>query len=272
MPPRKRPDGGRIYPFNFFYSRKEERDLNVDQRRDLGAVIELLPALQQLGWSYGEPILNTPPPDLRELVRTAARKGLEEQDLAIEPLPMDLAFLRPGDLILQTTRPPLDDQGEGNRKKVQRGYTQLEQILLEVWRPYFHKCARLHVRLQQAFATELAKGFRNRRIMQFRERTLAEYSSVGSGRQKEHPKNRTAAFLLRKNEIWPGGPDLIGAFGMDGTVTQGWAFRLAHDFPDLMKEPGFFLVEIEVKKMPERPLDLRWADDWSFEIALAHRF
>lgn len=267
MAPKTRPDRGRIYPFNYFVPQKEERELNADRRRDLGAVVELLPVLLRLGWTYGEPILNCPPRDLKRRLKD---EDMEEPDLLVPNLPMDLSFLRRGDLVLQTTRPPLDDWAMRTKKMVLRGYTELEQILLEIWREYFPVCARSQVRLHPEFAPEMNEAFRNRRDMQFTQKTLAPYSRVGIA-NKERPKHRTAAFLLHRTEIWPGGPDLLGAFSMDGPTTQGWAFRLARDWAHLLAKPGFVVVEIEHCKLPERPLDLRWADDWKIDVILEHR-
>ena len=246
---------GRIYPFNYFVARKEQREFKIHQRRDLGAAIELLHALYQHGYAYGEPILNFPP-DEPPAEPHDGDDVFSEPDLASALLEMDLSFFAPGDLILQTTRPPLDDQGHGTKKRVERGYTQLEGRLLELWRNYLGICARSHVRIATDLRKELQSGYESRRDMQFRQQTLAPFSSLSTlaGKRTTPPPHRTAAFLLRVEEAWKNGPGFLGAFAMDGTTTQVWCYRLAHDFPELLREPGFVVAEIET--VPPAPVKL----------------
>ena len=252
----------RVYPFNYFVARRDHnRGFKIHQRRDLGAAIELLAALRKIGYEYGQPLLNFPPEHPRRKPTDKLHK-------------VDVSFVQAGDLILQTTRPPLDDREHGDRKQIELGYTDLEWQLFAVWRQYLEICARSHVKLGSRVRDDLPEGFENRKDMAFREGTGAPYKELnaldGSGWRK-HRGRRTAAFLLRVEELWENGPGFLGAFGMDGTSTMIWAYRLSRDFSELLSEPGFVMAEMEGSTIPTRSTDLRWANDWPIEIVLHHK-
>ena len=135
-----------FHTFTFFMPRRVDRPLKVFQQRDLAAAMELLPALSRMGYGYGEPILNFPP----ETPPVAGQRGQA-------PHPVDLAFVEPGDLILQTTRPPMHDEEEGDRKRVERADTDLERWLFHLWGQYLDRCARSHVRLRKSLHPQLPK-------------------------------------------------------------------------------------------------------------------
>jgi hypothetical protein len=246
-------------------ARKDKnRPLKIHQRRDLAAAIELLRALLQMGFEMGEPILNFPPltpPD---------------PDGSEPPLhPVDLSFVEPQDVLLQTTRPPLNDLLEGPRKRVERGFTDVEAWLFRLWEQYFAHCTRSEIQLLKRLHGLLRGADRDCRGMRFKEASGAPYhrlnDCVGSGWHAPGQREmRTAAFLLHVEEAWEGGPGLIGAFGLDGTSSLIWAYRLGHDLADLLREPGFVIAEMVIKKVPERPTDLRWASDLKVEI-LCHQ-
>jgi hypothetical protein len=231
----------------------------------MGAVVEIVQALRARGFEYGEPVLNMPPEALPESL-------CRDEDL----YKIDLSFARPGDLLLQMTRPPLSDQDEGDRKKVLRGYTNVEKALFNAWEEVFEVCSRKHVKLAAPIWAKLAQGFRDRKDIEFYESQAAPYKELNALDGKGwHPlkadSDRTAAFLLYVKEAWRGGPGFLGAFGMDGTSTLVWAYRLARDFAHLLLVPGFTFVEIECGEIPQRATDLTWAEDWHIEIIAEYR-
>jgi hypothetical protein len=244
--------------------RDPERPLKIHQRRDLGAAFELLPVLLQVGYEFGESILNFPPQAPPQ--GSVARGEVQLQEV-------DLSFVRPGDLLLQTTRPPLDDLAQGARKRVQLGYTDLERRLFERWRHYLRVCSRSHVTLAERVCAELKPGYENRGDIRFREAMTAPYKELnprdGTGWGRPESDRLTAAFLLRVDHIWENGPGLLAAFGMDGTSTLVWTYRLGRDLSGLLSNTGFIMAEMESTPIPTRPTDLRWANSWKIDI-LAH--
>jgi hypothetical protein len=226
-----------------------------------------MPRLMKLGYEYGEPILDWPP-------------EAQDVDQYSEPLfQTNNHFIEPGDLLLQTTRPPLDDVEQNDRKRLRRSYTDIEDHLFRLWGNYLERSARSHVFLHQRFHRSLALGFENRRQMKFYQTEegapyMALNDCTGSGWQKSGPGDapRTAAFLLRCDEAWARGPGLVSAFGMDGTATAVWGYRLGRDYSDLLTTPGFVVAELVNTGIPERPTNMMWASDWEVRIILHEKW
>lgn len=251
----------RAHPLTYALARRAvERTPRIFARRDCTASGELLFPLYQLGFGQGEPIFQQPP--------VHPPKG---------PVPVDrlhqveLSFLEPGALILQTTRPPMNDLDEGPRRQVERAYTDLEHVTFEAWKPYVEYLARTHVRLGPQARSQVRAGFQGRREMSFLQRGWgAPYHELnahdGRGWRKYRGERRSALFLLRLEELWPGGPGYLCAFGMDGCTTLVWCYQLARKLPDLLERPGFVLAELVLGGLPERATDLRFALDWQIEI------
>jgi len=219
-------------------------------------------ALLARGYSYGEPFHNYPPP---------CERGAHEREL----LEVDLSSVKRGDVFLQTTRPPLHDRDHGDRKRILRGETFPERCILSVWERCFAYCARSHVKLAAGMCPHLLQGYESRRDMAFYQ-TGPWYKELnaleGSGwKNAKSTPHRTAAFLLRVDEVPGLEAGLIGSFAMDGVSNLVWAYRLRQDWGHLLEEPGFAMVEMEGQPIPERPTDLRSAMDWNIELILRHR-
>ena len=240
--------------------RDSTRPVRVFWQRDLAAVIEILAALREDGYGIGEVLLNHPP----------------EGPLAVpaERAEVDVSRLEPEDLLVTATRIPLSDLEHGDAKQVRRGWTTLEDTLLELWRRYLDGIARTRVRLAEPLRGKLPHGYEDRREMAFRSRECAFYKERnahdGAGWRKVSGERRTAAFLLRVPELWPGGPGYLGVFGMDGTSTLIWAWQLRHRAPRLLRQPGFVMAELCGGPLPKRSTDYTWMDRWAMEVVLQH--
>lgn len=250
----------RIHPMTYAVCRKDsKRPLRIHHRRDAAAALEILPSLYELGYGRGEQIIAQPPLDSR----TADPS---------ERLKVDRSPFAPGDLILQTTRPPLHDGKEVALKRIERAFTDLEDDVFAAWKRAFEHCKRPLVSLQRSLALDLPLGFENRAHMSFCQREKgAPYTFLRTRTGKRRDKqahDRTAAFFLRVDEIWRGGPGLVGAFAMDGIANMVWAWHLGRDFAHLLAQPGFALVEMQIGEVPERPTDLSWARTWTLTEVL----
>lgn len=257
----------RVHPLTYPVARKaRERAPKLFARRDCTASSELLFPLYQLGFAQGEPIFQHPaaiPPQ--------------------EPVPfeklykVDLSLLRAGDLILQTTRPPMNDIDEGPRRQIERAYTDLEYFQFEAWKPFVSYSSRTHVCVGPEVRDLVRQGSLDRREMSFRQKGWgAPYHRLnaldGKGWHKYGGAPRTALFLLRLDEAWPAGPGYLCAWGLDGCTTLCWCYRLARD-PELrrlLEKPGFVMAELELGELPERATDLRFCMDWKIEILVQH--
>jgi hypothetical protein len=255
---------GQIHPVSGFLTPK--RELLISARRDVGAAMDILPALMRLGYRYGEPILDHPPEE-----QAANRFN--------EPLfQADISFLEAGDLLLQTTRPPLDDHEHGDRKRVRRSFTDIEGRLFNLWDHFLERSARSHIFLHERLHASLRPPYESRRQMKFRESQGAPYKELndcgGSGwcKTDEETERRTAVFLLRHDEAWEGGPGLVSAFGLDSTATAVWAYRLGRDWSHLLVTPGFVVAEMVNTGIPERPTNMIWANNWEITVMLHEKW
>ncbi len=238
---RRRKAARKVHSLGYSLSPKDStRRPGIHERRDQTAALQLQPVLAGLGYEPGEPIFNSPPASPR----------------VQPPYQIDLSFVAPGDLLLHTTRPPMDDEVVGGRKKIDRAQTDLEDRIFGLWRRYLERCARYEMVLQRWLYDLLPAGYESHREMHFYERTGAPYKSLndraGSGnRATGCGERRTAAFLLRVDEAWEGGPGYLGAFGLDGVATLVWACRLRRDLCDLLARPGFVFAELENTGIPD---------------------
>lgn len=252
-----------LHTISYPVARKDlEHPLKPFMRRDFCATCDLLPVLYRQGYSQGEPIFQPPlePPRAKP---------------PAEPYPLDISFVRPGDLLVQNTRPPMNDMDEGPRKKIEPAYTDLEKRTFELVEPFISYCSRTHVELNERVCRDLRPGYEDRREMKFLQNSnYGPYSGLnardGKGWHKPADGKRTPLFLLRLDEAWKGGPGFLCAFGMDGCATQLWSYLLARKFPHLLSRPGFTIAEMVIGSMHERITDLRWSMDWKIELVLEH--
>jgi hypothetical protein len=260
-------EGSKVVEFSYALARPDStRPLRPFMRRDGLPAQLLMGALARLGYAYGDPILNQPP-------------AKRPKDPFNEPLlHIDISHLRPGDRILQVTRPPIHDLHADSMKQVERGYTDLEQRLFELWTPHFlAHCSREQMFLADEQACRLRQGYSDHGCMVFMQKgdcaPLLSVKSEPNERLRHFSgSNKTAVFLLNLPELWKGGPGYYAAFGMSGVTTLVWAYRLALDLEPLLARPGFYVYELECGVVPERETNLQWALDWKLEPMLVNEF
>jgi hypothetical protein len=235
-------------------------------RPDLGALFNILAALQPLGYDPAGIIFNFPPPN-EEVERYGGLPPL---------LPIDESAFRKRDLICWLGRPPQDDNKKEHRIRSERAFTTIEDKILDVCRQHFELLRRPSLRLTPEYAERLREPYQNRADVQFKMHgPFGWYKSCsrlnGTQTQKFSARDqRTAAYLLHIPEVptLSGRPGVLIPFGPSGLITLGWTHRLRTDHAHLLREPGFTVVEISNVFVPERPTSLRFVDDWQIEIVL----
>jgi hypothetical protein len=242
--------------FAYRWEGRSDRKTEIHKMRDADAFNELSPVLQDLGYEYGRLIINTPIPKPPQLIR------VEE------------GFLRPQDLIVLTTRPPIDDAASDALKQLPRSYTALEEKIMREMRKCFPICARDRIEIAPHLAGHLPPRFQDRANMVFRQKGGAEYRFLrknGSLKWQEYDQTpRTALFLVHDLEPWPGGPRLLAAFGVGGNETLVWAHLLRKKYWRELNidDSRFVMMEMTTVKIPDQPDDLSFADDLKLELLL----
>jgi hypothetical protein len=224
----------RVFRFAYFVNGgRHGRDLLLHQLRDADAALYLMQALHACGFVYGDPVLNYP----------CARPP------AAGPIPVDDSWLGPGDLLLLTTRPPLDDADDAVKSRVHRSHTSLEARIFAALRRHLSRCSRSqvivadeHVRANPAFA-------RLRNIEYKQRRGAPVHRILPEGAARWHgPFGDDEAFslgyLIYEEHAWPGGPALLAVFGMSGTETLVLNRFVANQHPELICSVPFAMARL----------------------------
>jgi hypothetical protein len=195
----------------------------------------------------------------------------------------DITLLRKGELIVMTTRPPLDDNDEEGFLVIHRSNSPLENRIFTAVRPHFSTCSRREVilssRYMKAFkknhedrcsTTYTAKGKKTKYLNIARyQATVNEYKRI---RKWTHGDGiRTGAYLLYIREAWASGPDILIVFGMTGSIGLIWAFLVRKKFPHLLDKPVIAMSELIIGEIPERPKNLEFSLSWDVQILLARK-
>jgi hypothetical protein len=227
---------------------------SIANPRDSEACSQIRYALENLGYRIGDSILNYP----------AKQKCFDLFDVA-DLTSVDVPFLQGGDVIVQATRPPLTEGHQDDKKKIEPSNTTLERLLFLVFWRYIRLCSRSYVVLTQECARHLPNGMENRAEMSFLQWgcRYTYLAKLDSKRSRRNPLGDcTAGFLLRVDEIFPGGPGLVAAWGQNAHATLAWCTQLRHRYPDLLESRGLTIVDLHPQPVPERPSNHLWALDW----------
>lgn len=249
-----------VHTISYPTARKDlDHALKPFMRRDFCATCDILFPLHQQGYTQGEQIFQPEPPRVRPRELTH----------------VDTSFVKRGDKLVMNTRLPMNDEDEGPRKQIKRAYTDLEDLIFEVAKPFILYSSRTQMKLGEQMYPYLRSGYEDRREMKFLQNAVyGPYCELnaknGKGWHEPEGARRTPLFLLVLDEAWKDGPGLICAFGMDGCATQVWCYLLARKYPHLLKRPGFYVAELEIGAMPEQVTDLRWSKKWKLEFVLEH--
>jgi len=232
-----------------------DRPLNLVPARDSEANFELRLALHAYGYGFGTSVLNLPPQERNFRLLPPTKQRV-----------VDLPFLGGDDLLLCTTRPPLSEYSENNKKKVEPSGTSLEDAIFQHYWRYFDRCSRASIKFTEQAVECLPQDKKNRGDMRFRQRGCS-YTTLGElGGKRVAPgilRDTTPAFLLSVDELWPGGPGFKGAWGLNAIATLVWNFLLRDRYSALLEHKGLTVVELQTVDVPIQPDTYEWSRDWN---------
>jgi len=227
---------------------------NISKIRDGAAFSEVTAPLTKLGYEYGHLIFNPP-----FNPRKSGELGKEH-----------FRFIKPEDLIVLTTRPPLDDSRHGDKKLVRQSRTHLEKKIFEEFRKYLAVCARSHVQLTEAVGAKFRKAdlvfhsYKSARLKYYRRLDEFRVSSVSK------KSDLAIGFFLRAKTIPEYGCGLLASFGMGGRETLIWNRIVRTRFADWVNRYAFIVAEMNLTRIPESPVTLDFVDHVKVKILLEH--
>jgi hypothetical protein len=144
--------------------------------------------------------------------------------------------LRSRDILLVTTRPPLDDDPEYAKKTIDRSSSALERNVFAGLRRILQNCARDHVKLTD----DARQALRARGGVPYGDAAFESYEGArwkgASASDRRTDTEQTLGYLLAVPEIWPRGPKALAVFALGGTETLIWAYLLATRHRDVLKK------------------------------------
>lgn len=223
--------------------------------RDGAAFSEVTAPLGKQGWEYGHILFNSP------------FDHKKDKKLAHD----HFNFIKPEDLVVLTTRPPLDDRRHGDKKHMDESYTHLEQQIFAEFRKYLAICARSHVQLTPAVGANFDKA--DLVFYQHKSARLKSYKRLDEFRNKKTPEDSEIAigFFLRTPSIPSYGCGLLACFGMGGWETLIWNRIVRMRYPEWVNTPSFVVSQFDMKGLPARPHTLDFVDKIKVEILLEHK-
>lgn len=245
-----------FYRFSYAVQGNRGRKLDPHQMRDGEAFAELSPVLCSLGYQWGGNFMNFP--DMNTTV--------------------DTSCLKREDLLVLTTRPPLNDKEEGLRRQVLPSHTSLEREVFGILKRYFSESSRLYIKLSRDLEAKLPREFANRAYIEFKQYKRGKEYAGGNwtarkgieDRKWERPtsQKQTVGYLLQTPSFAPGFPQILTVFGMGGIETLALHYLLRKRFRAELEfdRPRFTMVEIAREEVPEKPTSLSFVDTWQAEI------
>ena len=241
--------------FRFGYTNPpREGHPRLHHSRDGAAFDELIDPLYFRGYRHGTFIHNYP------FHRQPARK---------------FKFLQPGDLVVTTTRPPLDDilkKDDKDRRHIDRSEDALEKAIHADLRRFFNHVSRYGIILSPEMAALLPPEYASLAKINFHTRGKATILNTElNARTKSAPKgfNAIGIFVhLDKVNGFPCG--LIASFSMGGYENLLWNRIVRLRYQRWFERPSFALALLNLPDEPPQPLTPMLADGARAKVLIEH--
>ncbi len=226
----------RLFHFVWFtYSTKPR----LHHQRDLGIFIQLLPILNKVGYQYEDTIFNYPN---RSFAQADSKMRFSKDDL-----------------IVITTRPPIDDEDQVERRRIYKSGHFHESNFLDVLHENcFRVSARSHMKLRRRIAIHLKPEHEDRADIHFKLNKSpinpsANYLTTQAYLRNALPRPfkgaRSAAYVIYLKSIG-NCPAFLNVFGVGGQEGLSFSYILRHHLwkklgIDFYGPSRFIMVEID---------------------------
>lgn len=204
--------------------------------RDGAAFGELSAALVSAGFEYGGLLFNYP--------KAAMPDGVEGT--------YDFTSVGPTDLIVITTRPPME-KGETPRiKRLFRSHSELEDAVFKEFEKVFEACSRSYVKMRRDYI-DLGDGMLAE--MEFRQHTTGQLTKSKRETYQRmkavvEPPIRGIGFLLQVPHLERFECGLLVSFGMGGLETLIWNRIIRTRHPQWLQTHHFVMAEMDLTNVP----------------------
>jgi len=223
------------------------KSFSLHKTRDGTAFGFVAAALGQLGYTLGPAIFNFP-----------------ESPIALP------GWLCRGDLILMTTRPPLDR--DKHKKLIETSGSTLEHAIFVRLHECFTHCSRSRVTVSDRAASILRKQ-KKEEWASARFEVNAGASLVQNNRAPNSAPSQLG-YLVYVPALWKGGPRFLAIFGIGGTETLLWSYLLSTKYRKVLsaalakRETSLVIGRFQTVLSPyTTPADLAFADKYVVQFA-----
>ena len=244
----------RYHRFAYSAAMREGEEPQPFKIRDGAAFSEVTAPLVELGYRYGQLIYN-PPFHPQKSVRLG---------------PEYFRFIKPKDLVVLATRPPIDDSTYGDKKRLSQSCTHLEQQIFTECQKYFAICARSHIQLSETVGADFERA--DLIFRQHKGARLKSYRKLLGKHRTKIPKGTdlSIGFFLHSKTIPEYGCGLVVSFGMGGWETLVWNRIVRTRFSNWLRKPIFVVAEMTIGKFPLKSATLDFVDKIKPNILLEH--
>lgn len=244
------------YYHRFAYSAamREGEEPQPFKIRDGAAFSEITAPLVDLGYRYGQLIYN--PPFHPQKSTSLGREYFD--------------FVKPNDLIVLSTRPPMDDSTSGDKKRLSQSRTHLEQQIFAECQKYFTTCTRSHIELSETVGADFERAYLV--FQQHKGARLKSYRHLTGNKRTKIPKEKdlSVGFFLHTKTIPVYNCSLVVSFGMGGWETLVWNRIVRTRFAEWLRNPVFVVAEMTIGKFPQKSATLDFVDKIKPNILLKH--
>lgn len=229
-----------FYRFSFHTNQREDRIPLMHQVRDGDAFAELAVLYTKKNLNFSGVFFNY-----------QSREGLKVE-------------LSENDLVVVTTRPPLNNDG---KKNIPLTNGHIESLLLKRIGSYIRFCSRKKIWLSDLAIGKMGNHFQDKGILEFSCKEEGLYTIIDD----ETKKKTISKTMFYYFHLPPDGDipfQICFSFGVSGILTLCWNHILRTRFSEILSigKPCFIMAEATIDSLPQMPLTLDFCKNIKIDI------